>query len=90
MNKWYCFKRKISLTSIYKNNIYCGMLDQTINIISSLPNIVNLEMINKLQTAYHQNNWKPWASGQDETEEAYENRGVVRFTVIIEVFAILD
>lgn len=57
------------------------MLDQTINIISSLPNIVNLEMINKLQTAYHQNNWKPWASGQDETEEAYENRGVVRFTV---------
>lgn len=55
------------LTSIYKNNIYWGMLDKTINIISSLPNIVNLEMINKLQIVY-QNNWKPWASGQDETE----------------------
>lgn len=62
------------LTSIYKNNIYWGMLDKTINIISSLPNIVNLEMINKLQVAYHQNNWKPWASGQDETEQAYEKR----------------
>lgn len=27
------------------------MLDQTINIDSSLPNVVNLEMINKLQIA---------------------------------------
>ena len=51
------------------------MLDITINIISSLPNIVNLEMINKLQVAYHQNNRKPWASGQDETEQAYEKHG---------------
>ena len=43
------------------------MLDKTINIISSLSNIMNLEMFNKLQIAYHQNTWKPWASGQDET-----------------------
>lgn len=77
------------LTSIYKNNIYWGMLDKTINIISSLPNIVNLEMINKLQIAY-QNNWKPWAQGKMKLNKHMKNVALVRFTVIIEVFAILD
>lgn len=29
-------------------------------------------MISKIQIAHHQNNWKPWAAGQNKTEQVYE------------------